>query len=68
MLAGLSYFKLIMGYNELGVHDIFSLTKYPSIYALSYNITFDHNVNFMVAFQVLGIVMYIIYYILWRKN
>lgn len=68
MLIGLSYFKEVMGYNNVETLNIFSITKYPSIYALNYNTQFDHNVNFMVTAQALGIVMYIIYYIAWRRN
>ena len=68
MLSGLAYFKNLMGYNGLVPFDTFSIPKYPSFYAMAYNTAFDQNVNFMVIFQALGIVMFIIYYIAWRRN
>lgn len=68
MFGGISYFKILMGYNDFGVLNMFSLTKYPSLYGLSYTRDFDYNVNFMVGFQVLGLLMYVIYYIAWRRN
>jgi hypothetical protein len=68
MLSGLSYFKAVMGYNELlGIHQI-DIPKYPAFHALNYNMTFKNNVNFMVSFQVFALLMYIIYYIFWRRN
>ena len=68
MLSGLSYFKAVMGFNELlGTHQL-DVPRYPAFHALNYNMTFRNNVNFMVSFQVLALLMYIIYYIFWRRN
>lgn len=41
---------------------------YPAFLALRYNMTFTHTTNFMVTFQALGLLMYAIYYIFWRRN
>ena len=68
MIEGLSWFKYLTGYNELNGLRSYDKFKYKSFLVLGYNLSFENNVNFMVAFQVLGIVMYIVYYIFWRKN
>lgn len=68
MIEGLSWFKYLTGYNELlGIRD-FDQFKYKSYLVLGYNLDFERNVNFMISFQVLAIVMYIIYSIFWRRN
>jgi len=68
MIEGLSWFKYLTGYNELNGLRSYDKFRYKSFLVLGYNLSFENNVNFMVVFQALGILMYIIYYIFWRKN
>jgi len=68
MLSGLSYFKALMGYNEINEFHQLDVPKYPAYHALNYNMTFKNNVNFMVSLQAFALLMYIIYYIFWRRN
>lgn len=68
MLGGLSYVKIVMGYNEIFGQEEFDLPKYTSLSVLYFNKRYDYNVNVMVALQAFGLAMYLAYNITYAKN
>ena len=68
MLSGLSYFKALLGYDGIFGIDNWNLPNYSSCYALRYSTSYIYNVNFMVIMQIIALIMYVIYYITYRKN
>ncbi len=68
MMSALSDLKRVMGFNKVKSTHFLDVTRYGTFFDLEYMKDFLFNVNFMVSLQVLGIVMYAIYKIVYIRN
>ena len=67
MLTAVAYMNPLLGFNKIRKMHDFDVTKEPGFSVLGYNQDYTFNVNFMVLFQGLALIMYLVYFIAYKR-